>query len=312
MINSKIVRKGILIIFLFMPFLFSAISLAQSVYFPQIAGSEWKYSEEKMGRIQTITLGMDKVWHNFFFHGESIKNDNAFPEKYYLLNSLLNSTWLIPEKPNIPCFSASLAECVSRNRTIETIAGKFYNCVVISYKGKCADTGIVEETFSPGIGLVQRKTESIMGEITWNLISCQVGGQEYPQKSKISKEKGVKFTAEINPMSAKRGFTAIIIDVHAQMINNSDESISLLFKQEPYLTAKILNDAENEVISPQIQIPSIFSKAKTINITSGQKKNFSTKLSISPSKLPLGRYSIIVELSSEPKFSATLPFKIVP
>jgi hypothetical protein len=68
---------------------------------------------------------------------------------------------------------------IAGGKTVKVQAGVFQNAIEIVYdRQPCADHCVMAETFVPGIGLVERRVSTFVGEVRWGLSAAIVGGQQ--------------------------------------------------------------------------------------------------------------------------------------
>ena len=173
-------------------FCFSEFALAQQPdYLPLQVGNQWVYRSQQRG--QPLVM---EVLKSGVFDGNT----------YYLTRNFLNSdAWLrtrdggtlVSYDPNtkqeseLAIFGAdegaayttsidpcnSVARVGSRHAVAQAPIGQFDNALSIDYSPpKCADAGLVSESYLPSIGLVERTRETIAGPRTYALSYARIAG----------------------------------------------------------------------------------------------------------------------------------------
>jgi hypothetical protein len=80
-------------------------------------------------------------------------------------------------------------------------AGTFEYAAVVAYDSfSCADEGLYEEVFAPGVGLIRRTLVSRLGLMTWSLSYAIVSGQVWGTPV-VSNPLGANKTSDSHPGS---------------------------------------------------------------------------------------------------------------
>lgn len=169
----------------------SFLVTAETDYFPLAVGNEWTY--ERSGQViepqKILVTVTEKVQPSggvapFFklnnYNGQAhlVRNSNGMVQEYpnylwYLLNAEFGQTWIMRINTTvpgvIPCTDGAVLTVVSRNETVTVPAGSF-STVHIRFQNNCADVGITDEWFAPGVGMVKRVETSFTGPIVTELL----------------------------------------------------------------------------------------------------------------------------------------------
>jgi len=171
---------------------FAAIGVGQPAdYLPLQVGNQWVYRSE--GRGQPLVI-------------EVLKSGDFDGNTYYLTRKFLNGdAWLrnrdggtlvsydpdTRQESALAIFGADegaayptsidscnfVARVASKNATALLPIGQFDNAFNIDYSPpKCADAGLVSESYLPSVGLVQRTRETIAGPRTYALSYARIAG----------------------------------------------------------------------------------------------------------------------------------------
>jgi len=173
-----------------------ALQLSQPAnYFPLAVGNSWTYAMEgraASGNVTArVTESVETAGQQYFrlegftprpalvrlaSQGRLLefRPDSGTKHLWYEFAAAEGATWR-SELPH-PCLGA--ATLASRGSSVEVPAGRFDDAVVIRYGTTfCADAGIQEEVFAPGIGLLRRTETTIAGPRSMVLTEARVGSR---------------------------------------------------------------------------------------------------------------------------------------
>ena len=173
-----------------------ALQLRQPAnYFPLAVGNSWTYTIEGRAASGTVTVRVtesvetagrqyfrlegftpqpalvrvgsrDRLWE--------FRPDSGTEHLWYDFAAAQGTTWR-SELPH-PCLGT--AKLASRHSDAAVPAGDFNAALVIRYGATiCADAGIQEEVFAPGIGLLRRTETTIAGPRSMALTEARVGSR---------------------------------------------------------------------------------------------------------------------------------------
>ena len=164
-------------------------------YFPLAVGNSWTYTIEGRADPGTVTVRVtesvetagqqyfrlegftpqpalvrvgsrDRLWE--------FRPDSGTEHLWYDFAAAQGTTWR-SELPH-PCLGT--AKLASRHADVAVPAGDFNDALVIRYGATiCADAGIQEEIFAPGIGLLRRTETTIAGPRSMALSEARVGSR---------------------------------------------------------------------------------------------------------------------------------------
>jgi hypothetical protein len=171
--------------------LLSAASAVAIDYFPIQAGNTWTYRDANTGHEFTIRLGAPVVRNDQTYHpltgyatepllvrrGDStdlVYLDETFGREVMLTQfNVSGAPWPAPRRG---CYHEGVLGGTATDH--DGPAGPFRDVFPITYRVfGCADTGVQEEQFAPGIGLVRRVVGSIAGARKYDLVYARVGNQ---------------------------------------------------------------------------------------------------------------------------------------
>ncbi len=135
------------------------------------------------------------------------------------------------------------AEVAERNGKAEVPAGAFDAVLAIRYGPiQCADAGVSEELFAPGVGLLQRTETTIAGPLTWLLTRAQVGGRTVEGP-------GLSFSIQIDRPTYTPTLDDAIPNLRARLTltNRSSTPLSLTFPSTQLFDLEI-RDTDGETL----------------------------------------------------------------
>jgi hypothetical protein len=168
---------------------------AMRPYLPLEAGNQWLYVQR--GRIAGDPLTIEitgtavhnsntyfrlagfsesPAWVRYNASGELVEYDPAAGTErlWYAFPSPEGSSWR--SHLSEPCVQAAVIR--TRRGEIRVPAGAFSPALIVEYQpGACADTGLSEEVFAAGIGLLRRTAITIAGPRTFELLYARVSGR---------------------------------------------------------------------------------------------------------------------------------------
>ena len=164
-------------------------------YFPLAAGNSWTYTIEGRAASGTVTVRVTKSVETAarqYFRLEGFtprpalvrvdsqgrllefRPDSGTEHLWYDFGAAEGTTWM-PELLN-PCLGT--ARLASRHADVAVPVGDFNDALVIRHgTTNCADAGIQEEVFAPGIGLLRRTETTIAGPRSMALTEARVGSR---------------------------------------------------------------------------------------------------------------------------------------
>lgn len=158
-------------------------------YFPLHMGDEWTYSVSGTpagpsvrvvvtGTFVDAPTGIAWSWladYNGAVHGV---RENALGQihewnagLWYRFGASYGVSWTMDNDASQggePCSDGATLAILRRDEVVTVPAGTF-SALHITFQQSCADGGITDEWFAPGVGLVKRTTTSIAGPRVWEL-----------------------------------------------------------------------------------------------------------------------------------------------
>lgn len=188
----------------------TAFDATRESYYPLAVGNHWVYSRRGPAGVdgwKVVVSDFRKApnGHRYFvlngYFGETARlvrrglRDNVgefnpgsnTDHLWYLLGAPVGTSWRMELEPvddaGTPgdCVNGSRLAIVSRSERLEVPAGSFANVVHVRFQPPCADAGILEEWFAPGVGLVRRVENSFAGPVVSDLVRAEVGGRDMPR-----------------------------------------------------------------------------------------------------------------------------------
>jgi hypothetical protein len=162
---------------------------AVSEYLPLRDGNEWRYLNRRTGETHRIRVAQPAfIGGNTYYRligyverplwvryeGEALvyRNEELDRDEVLTMFTPVDRAW--SNAPFRPCEQESQAQ--ARRVGFNGPAGDFPAALQIRYRSfACADNGIEDEIYQPGIGLVRRTITSFTGEGEFHLISATVG-----------------------------------------------------------------------------------------------------------------------------------------
>ena len=159
-------------------------------FFPLDIGNEWHYTDNRYNSSERI-IDTTRI-NGVLYYGLAMWS-NAEPVHWlrydivYILNSedtteyiLYNfkadvgSSWELPVTYTYICEFGDQITLTSKNDTIVTPAGTFFNCYRFTHKPRCDDAGMIGSWFYKGVGKIRFITVNFFGEIDYKLASYQI------------------------------------------------------------------------------------------------------------------------------------------
>lgn len=127
--------------------------------------------------------------------------------------------------------------------------GEFNTALTVRYlPGPCADAGLSEDVFLPGVGLVSRSVTSFTGPRTWDLVFCRLG------TSTVISEPAVSFTLSLdrgvyrfNSASAQPRDMTPVLHARLTLRNSTTDPLPLEFGSGQTYDL-VIRDSDNEEV----------------------------------------------------------------
>lgn len=283
-----------------------AIAAPAADFFPLISGSSWLYRSASGDQQLTIRIGSQSEFAGRAFH--RLEGYTARPLWVRQASPLLYTYWDEARREELPFlsfdgedFPSPANDCAQTGQLSRLPAdyrgpiGIFPLASEIYYRpGRCADTGLTRETFGDGLGLLERRETSLIGERTLHLVYAQLGGITYIQ------EPSLQFTLSLTTAEKR---------IHARLVlhNRTAEPLSLRFPSSQEFDY-IVRNARGETVY-RWAADKIFLQAEVHRRITGEAV-WATSFSLP--NLPPGLYSVeaILVNADGQTFSATSPLRL--
>ena len=222
-----------------------------------------------------------------------------------------------------PCNRGSV-QIVSKNEKISVPAGEFKDVIQLALETSCADSGVTNVWFAPGVGFIKWESSNIAGSVTTELILGKIGKNTYPEGLLVSAffpDPSVTIDME-PPVDTNR--QPDTLSVYLVLTNNTDRDLTYQFSSGQLFEIKII-DADGDVVSLWSRGKSFTVAIQTLTLKQGEIWNFGGKIELTTDEgkvLPAGSYTLVIEMTSSPdsetdhqsgseRLSATTPLNIV-
>ncbi|MBL8218589.1 MAG: hypothetical protein JNL62_05145 [Bryobacterales bacterium] len=301
---------------------FAALAMAATLsgqdYFPLEAGNQWIYrvGGALSGVLTPNTFvaeisGTRNIDGREYFQltglpggARLLRKNEAGTLVFYSEQDRAEHNWVAFQAYPGEAFRTEIDDCnptaviQSKNAELRSPLGEFRDGALrVGYApGRCADAGLISETFLPYVGLAQRRMSNIAGEVIWDLIYARLGGFTAFSEAERS------FQAALN---ASRFAPNDPITVRMTLRNTTGTPLELTFPSGQDFDVVIRNEKGDEVY--RWSNGRGFTLAIRMLRFSGEK-NYA--VAVRPN-LPAGTYTLTASLAvSGTKLEATLPLEI--
>ena len=239
-------------------------------YFPLEAGNEWVFSEGGNSyRVEVLRQTTEANGRTYYAVAGYFPNDSVRVRKlrrdltgqvfeynpggedflWYRLPLVGSLSWRPQSGQEIPCWTGSTAVARRQNQSVQVPAGTFNNVIRVEYRNQCADGGILQEHFAPGVGLVKRVNNSIAGPRNMELISARIGDQSYPNAA-FSVELGIDRAVYFNNRMPPIPNPPRVPTMQATLVvrNDTDTPIELSFASSRRFDFVLRDRKGNEIL----------------------------------------------------------------
>lgn len=311
----------------------AAKSARAAVHFPLAVGNHWTYIETgglSSGRREvSITESRDFNQQEYFllvgYAGEPawvrMTDENQIVS--YNPDADTETVWYdfgaeigVPWRSGLPLECTGEARITSKpsfiNDTVTQIAPAF---LTVEYgPTQCADVGLLEEVFVPGVGLVRRVSQSIAGPRTLSLVYAQVGGRVIGETGllvSLTIDQPV-YTANLQP-PVEAGNVVPMLTATLTVRNTTDLPLQIVTPTGQQFEFEI-RDAEGALMY-RWSDGQFFTQATTIIDLSPGERNFSIEVPLGEGDTPFpeGSYTIEgwVTGGASKRYSASSGFELV-
>jgi hypothetical protein len=298
--------------------LFMAATLPGQDYFPLEVGNQWIYRiGGSLSGVLTPGTFVAEVTGSRVIDGKEyfqltgmpggtrlLRKNDAGTLVFYSEQDRAEHNWVAFEANTGEAFRTEIDDCnptaviQSKNAELRSPLGDFRDGALrVGYApGRCADAGLISETFLPYVGLAQRRMSNIAGEVVWDLIYTRLGGfTSFAEKER-------SFQAALN---GDRFAPGDAITVRMTLRNTTGTPLELTFPSGQDYDVVIRNERGDEVY--RWSNGRAFTLAIRTMRFSGEK-NYA--VAVRPN-LPVGRYTLTANLAvMDTKIETTLPLEI--
>ncbi|MBL8215552.1 MAG: hypothetical protein JNK87_32830 [Bryobacterales bacterium] len=287
----------------------------QQHYFPLDIGNQWVYRSAGRAPAESWVV---EVTGTREVNGARYFQVTGFPGGPLLMRYRENNvlvflrrdegqerTWLPFNAAVGEAFATGIDECNptavirSRRATVRSPLGEFTDGLEVGYApGQCADAGLTQETYLPGIGLAERRSTSFTGERVMQLVYARLSG------------------GYVEVGAAETGFTVAtdrlvyapgaIATVRMTLRNTQDQPLVLTFPSGQDYDVQI-RDGKGEIVytwSANRAFPLIYRGEVLIQ---GTKQWLAI---VDLPQLAPGDYSLTGFLATTQKVEATIPIRV--
>jgi len=301
--------------FLFMrTFLFLlATGLAQAQYFPLQVGNQWIYRVDEgpvkelrvaeVLRAETVDEKEYFVYKGIF--GETSRVRVTAENTLVQLNADgTESLWADFNAAEGSSYPTSFDSCTGRGRvekrnaTTELLDRVWDNGIQVSYiAASCADAGVTDDLYLPGLGLAQRTYQSFTGPRRYKLSYARIGNASVVTSS--------EYSFRIN-LSQKTYASRAIINLRMTLENWTKEPLKLQFYSGQSFDFAI-RDASGETVFFWSANKLFIAEVRELSVTGEKNWTVTEEMDLKP-----GEYVLEAWLTTDrkPVFKAQVPFTV--
>ncbi|WMS85871.1 BsuPI-related putative proteinase inhibitor [Pleionea litopenaei] len=252
-------------------------------------GSNWKKFSNYLGRNSQWVWSSDSSQQVYWF------NDDGETQLLVDFSDEVGTTYNVDIDG---CTTqATLAE---KALEASTLAGSFSDSIKLVFNGNCADAGLAEATFAPGVGLVSYAQQSIIGPVVTELTSAKIAGVVFPQFQ------GIAVTTDF-PVGRVLSNEQDKVSAYITLTNHSSSPEVFRFNSSQTFEIEILN-AYGEVVNKWSANKRFTQALQSIELAAGASKRFGGELTLvnfNGEALDVGSYTlkIMVMGSNHPEAS---------
>ena len=224
--------------------------------------------------------------------------------KYQLLVDFADSVGSSYEVNIDTCTTKAII--AEKNVSLFVDAGRFENTVRLSFEGPCADGGLLDAVFAPGVGLVSYTEQSIAGPVKTEIVSGNVDGVVYPLFT------GIEMRAEF-PAGTVLSNVQDKVSAYITLSNNSNRAETFVFPSSQ-LFAIVIFDAKGEEVNRWSANKRFMMAIQEVEIAAGSEERFGGVIelrNLNGQTLDVGSYRIRIELKGSNKPVASV-FTAIP
>jgi hypothetical protein len=286
-------------------------AFAQQEYFPLEVGNQWIYrvggSFDGGTHVVEVTSTRTVSQREYFvvtgFPGNPLLLRKTDEGTLVFFNEEDNQehTWVAFQAATGEAFRSEIDDCspvaVIRSKTarLQSPLGQFDSALEVGYApGRCADAGLIRESFLPNVGLAQRRESNIAGEQVWDLIYARLGFT-------VIGEKELSFSGSLDAPSYKPGTT---MTVRMTVRSTQEQPLRLNFPSSQDYDVVIRNEA-GETVYVWSSTRSFLGESRTVEVAG--EKNWALTV-----RAPaVGRYTATLKLAVQGRpYETTVPFDV--
>ncbi len=292
---------------------FLAAGIAQAQYFPLQVGNQWIYRVDE-GPVRELrvaeVLRAETVDEKEYFHYRGIVGDVArirltAENKLVQLNADgTESLWADFEAAEGMSYPTSFDSCTGRARvetreaSVEILDRAWANGIRMSYgAAACADAGVSEDLYLPGLGLAQRTYQSFTGPRRYKLTYARIGNASVVTSG--------EYSFRIN-LDQKTYATRAIINLRMTLENWTKEPLKLQFFSGQSFDFALRNEAGDTVYFWSAN-KLFIAETREITVTGEKNWTVTEELDLKP-----GEYVLEAWLTTgrKPVFKAQVPITV--
>lgn len=296
-------------------FFFALSAAAQDTgYFPLQTGNQWVYRQTRglpQAEARVLEVGPARLVNGIEWFPVS-----GFPERGPMLVrnnggilTILDSAsgaevpWVDFNAALDEPFSTGFDSCspsaaiTARDAALKVPIGDFTNALTLTYRRRCADAGLIEDVFLPGIGLARRSSDNIAGAQTFELVYARIAGFT------VYTEPEHSFQLTFDSFTYPRG---ALITARIGFRNTAPSPIALVFRGSQDYDI-IIRNSRGELVWRWSDGKAFTLNLRPVNFTG--ERNWVEAIRID---LPEGTYTATASLAVlDRKYESTIPFAIV-
>ena len=261
---------------------------------------------------QMIGFAGEPAWVRYNSSGDLVQYAPGGPERlWYSFSALDGASW--GSQLPLPCVAQATIRTHAAEVTVP--AGAFSGSLTIDYPpGNCADAGLSDETFAPGVGLLRRTSITIVGPRTLELLYARVGGASLagPELSfGVSIDRTVYLSNLQPPVDPSKAIP--VLTVRFTLRNTSTAPVNLDFNTGQQYDVVIRDSGGREVYRWALGI--LFAQVISRLTVGPGEKNFVLAVPLGDragQPFPAGRYTLEAWLTPTvgKVYTATVGFEI--
>ena len=290
-----------------------ATGLAPAQYFPLQVGNQWIYRVDegpvKELRVAEVLRAETVDEKDYFVYkgilGETVRVRVATENKLVQLNADgTESLWADFNAAEGTSYATSFDSCTGRGRvekrnaTTELLDRVWENGIQISYSAaSCADAGVTDDLYLPGLGLAQRTYQSFTGPRRFKLSYARIGNASVVTSG--------EYSFRIN-LSQKTYAPRAIINLRMTLENWTKEPLKLQFNSGQSFDFAI-RDASGETAFYWSANKLFTAEVRELSVTGEKNWTVTEEMDLKP-----GEYVLEAWLTTDrkPAFKAQVPITV--